>query len=229
MAFDAPDWQGFTWKTEVTPRPNLLFPTGKVIIAEEFASPNAAGRNSLGTDGTITIQTDQFFTPPAAGKFVTATVADDETTRNFTFGFPQSKKVGIEFAFSRKAASNPEMLAGFSLVSAGKVYTGKVKFRMATNRWQLYNTAGSYEDITGGVQVLESQEWYFHRAKLTVDFNTNTYGKLNCNDLELDLSSNALHETASPYNGHITAFVGVVSTGFATHIGRIDNITITEE
>ena len=229
MTTGAPDWQGLRWKTEVVPRPNLMFPSGKVYFFEDFSNPPFRGAKTGDAGYSVELNTDESTRGGASLKIITDNDADDSIAVNFSFGRPTTEKIGSEMRFSIDSTNVKHVILGlYANTGTEQIYT-RVKYIVADSKWQYLKSTGGYVDMPGGSQALGTQARRFSTAKIIVDTAKQEYVAFKCNELSVDLRGISTQVFAPATNSFAAVDFHVETrvVGFAT--AYLDYVAVTEE
>ena len=229
MATGAPDWQGLQWKTESVQRPNLLFPSGKVIFWDDFESPTQKYVSGGSVGSTATISTEYSAKGTNSLKLVTDDDTGDIATATYYFGLPASKKLGVELNFTLSEANLSSVQFTLYRFTGTVLKASWIRYVFADTNWVYFNDAGGFTAIPGGTQVLLNKDECFHRLKIVTDFDKETYTRFKCNDLTIDMSSIGIRSTANATAPHARFIITASTSADAAATCYIDNVAITEE
>ncbi len=228
MAIGAPDWQGLQWKTEVTVRPNQVWPTGKVVWQDIFDSPVHGFYEDL-NGGAVILDTNYFFSRPTSLRLSTDNDNTNTTSIEKYFGPVATQKYGIEFALSISSAVLGEFTTEIRFWDGINLNTAGIKYILADNQWQYYDATGNYIDAGLASLDIEEDQDFWHRMKFTANFGTNKYIRLYFDDLEHDLTGLSFQETAQASGPLASVRFRIKPRLNSTQSVHLDNIVVTEE
>ena len=99
MPIGAPDWQGLRWKVEATLRPNLVYPSGKIILHDDFESPTLKWNVSGTTNWEANITTTEAFKGSTSLRMLTGSGATYNVEATRYIGVPVSNRLGVQFSY----------------------------------------------------------------------------------------------------------------------------------
>lgn len=212
--------------------------TGRVFFVDTFEHYTSVITEKWIDGGvgvpTIALNTDYPQTGLQCTKLTTGAVVDNTAYIGMTMGtFPKSR-FGMEINFtSLHNVANIRAISitiyyydGTNLLQGALQYLGE-----ANLKWQYYNSAGAFADVTGGAFEFQFSTTYpiYHYIKAVIDFSTNEYVKLLCDNQEYDLSGTAINSSASGLSPHMYFFVMVQTPAAAARSLYVDNIVLTDK
>lgn len=229
MATGAPDWQGLRWKVESVVRPNLTYPSGKIIVYDDFESPLSKWIGSGATAYEVSLNTSKAFRGTASLELTTGTGAGFFADASRYFGLPSTSKVGFQFVWHMPGADAEYMTQSLDFYDGTTLHQASVRYDFANTKWQYRDTASVWQDISGATQDLAIAGNPWHFTKVTVDFAEDTFLRLYSNASSWDLSSISLRTTASSNSEEMAVAIRFDALGSSQRKLYIDEVAITEE
>lgn len=223
--YDRADWS--PEKTEVVSRPNLIYPSGRILAYDNFESP-VLGWVKPGA-GTLALDSSNSFNGSASMKITTPASANAYEGAAKRFGRTPTNKIGIQALYQ---ITQSEMKSFDIVVDSynGAIFSQKrVRYVSSSGKWQYLNSANSYTDITGGSQSIGFYEGFWHNVKLIVDLNTGEYVGLFSNDVFFDLVGLSGYDSADSTGSRVSVEFEVRTSTTTAVDMSIDNVAITEE
>lgn len=224
--YSRPDWS--PQKTEISWRPNQIWPSGNVVWQDVFDSPEHGFYEDL-NGGAAALDTAYFFSRPASLKLVTKNASVTTSHLERYFGPVETQKYGVEFAFSLTSAVLAEFTAEIRVYDGTNINTAGIRYVLADNEWQYSDATGTYIDAGLASLDIEEDQDFWHRMKLTADFDTNKYIRLYFDDLEHDLTSLGFGATANAAGPLAEIRFSVRPRLNSAQSVHIDNVVVTEE
>jgi len=198
---------------------------GKVLFQDNFEG--TLKWSNMSKDSTAT----RMRSGDSCGKIQSAG-ANPWTTNSRCYGITTNpeilnSKIGIEFYFQPDTITGTELSA---ITFKGTVYDGTtahnvgLKYDFVNTKFQFWNSAGSWEDITGASITLTAD--YYYRVKIVFDLATDYYDKIEIGSDVFDLSSEALETGASAvYRFYcLLSVIGIDANQFDVYF---DDFTVT--
>ena len=229
MATGAPDWQGLQWKVEATNRPTQLYPSGRVMLADDFSEPNVSWQITGAGGTTATLVTTPTYTPPNALKIVNGGAVGVEAYARKWIGVPRTDKIGVELAYSKITAQDITLRIRCTVYDGTNSHRATVQHSTSTGYWEYYNSAGGYTKVPGSDEKLYLDDDTFHRVKLVFDTSIDEYVALFSNQHFYDMTGTNMYTTASAINEIAVVAIGSVPLAAGAKTLYVDNVTITEE
>ncbi len=199
---------------------------GKVITLDNCESPIIKWSQNLSGNGVVFLD-DTYSKSGTQCLQLSATASGDAVT--LARGFPPllSRRIGLEFSFSRPSPNN---YLDFKTTHSDGVNFSVGKIRVDINAKKLYYLDSSNAFIEfAEVGSFDSALYLYYPIKLVVDFETNKYVRLLFAGTEYDLSSYGLYvyaAVASPYVSFIVTWQW--RTGIAGSV-YLDDFIFTQD
>jgi len=224
-----PDYQGVPTRGEVTIRQNILFPSGRVLLMDDFETPSPLYEMTWSVAGTAEIVTDIPMTGSGCFKMVTAAADTRWGQINYYMGLVRSQVVGMEFAYYIHNEDNADMSIRIERCNTTRQDLGSVRYNITEDYWEYYSDAGAWVKIPGSDMEIPNWHHQYDRVKLIVDFSINEYVILYVNNYRFDLSGLAIHSEAVLGGDWTSYSVRLTTREDDNKTFYIDNVAITEE
>ena len=229
MAQGQTDWEPIPAKVEAVMRPNLMYPSGKLIFYDDFEEsrlswegnepPSTFVRllitNPFRGDGHLELNA-----PPTGNRTATATKY---------LGLPPGNIVGVQTAFG--ARTNNTSLIEMQTVWRDGVrnYKAKVRFTVIAGTIEIWNDTGAYETLSGVTLLMDASSDKYYFMKLIVDFGTGKYIGLHTNQNYTDLSAISVEDTGATLLERLQVSLIGSHTDSNSSAADFDDVAITEE
>jgi len=205
--------------------------TGPILLDENFLQGLTWTFGGAGSDWNAEVSRENVYQGRYALKLqtrATTPAANDYFSLTKNLHVLQSK--GITFQSVLNYQSNALIsLIRFSLDFYDGTYRviSAVQYLPPEAKWQYLNENGSYSDITGGNITLLANAW--HRILFSFNFGTCKYGRLQCEDLDINISTLQGQKIASAVGRGLEVVIRAETETAAQLTIYIDNICITGE
>lgn len=224
-----PDYQGVDSRSESVLRQNILFPTGRSIMTDGFESPTNHWNFVMIGAGTINISTDYAMTGDGSLYLATGAAANNYTGAFWGVGLPLSLKTGFEVAIAISAVRTAIFGLEQIRYDGTNAHEGEVRFNEALGYWQYRDDVAAWQTIPNSAMTFAGNPNYWHRFKLTIDVDNDTYLALEVNNYLFDLSAYPLYVFASGTDEYLYSRIYIETDEAAAKEMYVDNIAITEE
>lgn len=189
-----------------------------------------------GSSGTTAWDTTRAYGGAQSLKLLTAKTAADYQGALLHLGVPSNNHVvGLYLTWMTNAAlaDFQDIALKLDYFDGSNEYIAQVRYigtdGTATEKWQYYDSSGSYANITSGGQKLVNAVESWHWAKLVANFDKGKYRNLFSDDKYFDLSDLSLYSTAdTSTKPRLDVQITVADeTGSATITAWIDNVIVT--
>jgi len=229
MTSGSPDWAGLRWKVEVVQRPNLMYPSGKIILYDDFETATSTWGLIAAGGGTAELSTAAAYSGQGSVHLIPSNNGTSYASMGRDGGMPLSNKVGIQFAW----CSDTDQLSLMRVIVTGWTivyhWVGEVRYDHVNGKWQYYDSSGSWEDVPNGTQAQTAAGTTWHMMKLIVDYSTGKYVRLYSDADSWDLSDISMRDIGATTAKEITAAIGFLSVGTPSPVIYVDDVAITEE
>jgi len=229
MARGQPDYQGVLKKTEVVLSPSHLFPTGRVIVCDNFDSPSIRFAASYVGSGSTNLSTSIPFKDYNCLEMKTGSSSSNISYASWSLGAPKSLKVGCEISFALASTSSTLLIMWLRRYDGTTQYQAYIYYSQASEGWYYKNSDGDIAAITGGSMALAASAGIYHRMKLIVDYSAGTFISLQVNETLIDMSSISLYSAASASDPYSKFDIAVQTAAASAKTVKIGNVLITEE
>lgn len=226
---DAPDWETTTNKTEITSRPNLIYPSGKVIFIDNFEAAAFMWGIGVADGGSGGLVGGMAFTEDMSVKLQTTGAVGSTAKMDKRIALPPSKKIGLECWYAFYAPTGGNIEFSVTYYDGTDALKASVKYNPAENNWTYYDSDGGDTVILGSTQKLYKATLCYHHMKLIADFSKGEYVRLYSNQNTWDLSGFAVNTTTPETEEHLYLEIQNAGTGVGTVLAFIDNVVVTEE
>lgn len=200
---DSPDYYRRTYQSdqgtillgEVTVK-GITTAYGRVIMIDDFEGIlNWLGSGDSG--GSAALDQTYTFTKNYSLKIATATGGPDKDYRARRWiGERPTKKYRLEVAFRQGSPTDIQYVVFSLTVHRSEVkHQALIRYYWSADKWQYYDSTGTWQDITNGSQDLTHSAWNY--LLFEVDFDELEFIRMECNELELDLSGISLQQEAA--------------------------------
>ena len=229
MAMGAPDWQGQRWKVEAIPRPNYIYPSGKVLFSDNFDSPILSwDTGGTGTE-VVNLSTTRSFNAPNSVYLETGATADNSAWILKRFGLTASKKVGVQLSYTLSGYVNNVLSVELLDVNTVAISAAYIRFHGQNYRWEYYAPTIGWAAIPNFTQTVSRDGLTWNRLKIVVDFSTNNYVRLYSNNESTDMSNLGTNVGAAGVSNYLQLYIKILTPTNAVVKSYIDEIVVTEE
>jgi hypothetical protein len=212
--------------------------TGRVYWQDDFeAYTSIVTEKWIQTSGTISLDTSRPFRGKSCMKLTTGAVLGNDAQADKLLGALPLGRLGWELWFlSQSGVANINNLSfGFYLYDGAYVHDAEVKWLGTVGtlqeKWQYINSEGNYVDVSGGAQKIDVASAYavWHHFKLVIDFNTEKYVKLICDNKTFDLSALSYYKLADTSRPCIDIWA-YIENATATAVSLyVDDVILTDQ
>jgi len=211
---------------EMSPRLNVIFPSGRVLFQDAFEETLLKWAVSGDTGYSVERVTDN---PPPYGGACAKILAPTggSAKMEYRIGLPYAAKMGIDCFFTHDA--NCDAIDFWLAAQRVGIHHAAVRYDADNNKWQYMDSTGAWADVTDGSQDLYEDPTCFHHMKLTADFDLKEYIALKCDHAEWDLRG--IRYYWAPAIGPVYSYMRVelTATTAGSSTSYIDEVIITEE
>jgi hypothetical protein len=207
----------------------MLYPSGNVIIKDDFEDSKEVYYLSGDTGGSIALDTTTYFSGIKSLKLTTA--SGTGKTYSFTrfLGSPPTQKIGIEIHFSGPEGWNGYTEFHINSLDGTNNVTAKIRYGNNLNKWQYWTSAGAWADVSGGSMDLSIGALIFHHFKMVVDLENSKYVGFYIDNEYFDLSTTSTQSSASTAARRMYFRVWCENIDNDTLDWNFDDLIITEE
>lgn len=225
--YSRPDWS--PEKSEVTTRPNLIYPNGILIFYDGFESPII--KWDTGGIGTEWVNLYTLYPNNGSGHVLLSTggTANNSAFIKRTIGLPQTKKMGFQFAFSPIQNNSSIIEVMIEWFSGTVKTTGAIRVYAINNLIEYYNSDGAWTTLSTTGPAFDANAFKYFVEKMIVDFSTGYYKSFNVSDKEYSLSSLQMRSVASGASEKVVLTITAITTSAASTAMAIDDVAATEE
>lgn len=227
LKYDRPDYS--PEKTEVVLRPNLLFPSGKLLLYDDFESPVIKWvTGGVGAE-TVELSTTNAFGGSSSMKLKPGGTSGNNAYITQYLEFPRSKKVGFECKLMLGSGSDFTFDLALRYGTGTKSYVARIKYVVNDDVWVYLDSDGNYSTIPSSAQVFSGSFKNWQHIKMVVDFNTGKYVSFQSNDLLIDMKNLEMSTTDVVVPAHFYSWLMIETQANVSPTTYIDDVVITEE
>jgi len=183
-----------------------------------------------GADYAGTKDTSVAFNKDASLKLITKATTPavgDKVTALRDMPVPSSKRIEVTCFFRFDVQADTDLVQ-FELTYFDNTnqHVVRLVYDPVGEKWRYYNSSASTVDVTGGAQALLAGS--FHRLRFIVDFSTDEYILLECDDLTVDMTGTACYTTAETTNKILRFAIRIQNELTNRAIAYFDDILVKE-
>lgn len=224
---DGPDYS--SQKTEVVQRPNLIYPSGDIMVFDDFESPTLKGWVD-GTPGyAAALSTAKAFNGTGSMSLTAGTTAPYYSGLSKFYGMPPSKKQGIQFAWNSSTTALEYVYIhtyGWTITHS---YNAKVRYDYVNGKWQYATAIDTWADVPNATQALAVTAHDWHFIKLVVDYSTGKFVRLYSDADSWDMSAISMYDGGGTASKRLFLLIRNYSQDNTQPVLYIDDLAITEE
>ena len=129
---------------------------------------------------------------------------------------------------------NPLIITYFTLITFSFLYDTsttrydiRIRYDPVNDKWQYWNSSGTWADIPSGSQILTNNTW--NRLSFSFNIGTTKYIDFLSNHLHLDISSLSFETTAGSFSTCLTTEIEIENTANTIATLNLDNISLIEK
>lgn len=225
--FDGPDYS--PQKTEVTLRPFMIFPSGRMILTDDFEATLVKWQGSGDAGGSISRDTAVAESGEAALQIKTVATNNKAFLAQRFFGGVETNRLGIEFNFTLLSGSDSKFTLTFQYFDGTNNNFSRIRYGRTEGKWFYADSNNDLQEVPNGEQSIFDSSFCWNRFKLIIDVSTGKYVQLKVNDQVYDLSALSFFVGPSGTAAHGVIQLQAKTGSASASTLRIDNVTITEE
>jgi hypothetical protein len=200
---------------------------GNLFWYDDFEGTNLKWFKVEGGGGGAAVITDEVcFTGNHSAKITPVNVADAAVSLNIIMQQLTWKQLGFEVTFTYPVDVKQFRLA-VQTTTLDYAFIAHAQIVNATNVLQIRNSAGGYTTVANDIIPYATYN-NFHTLKLVIDLETGYYMRLIYDDVQYDVSAEALQTGAGSTSPYISIGLSTIAAGTGAFDLYIDNFILTQ-